>query len=96
MSSAPKELKRHGPTKGMSFTRQQAEILFKRYLNKKLSWFESVDEGLNNLLFFIECENDQEKYVLKICGNAWENIKTESEVIAFRQNEWKKLDNLRQ
>ncbi|CAF1373862.1 unnamed protein product [Rotaria sordida] len=83
MSSAPKELKRHGPTTGMSFTRQQAEILFKRYLNKKLSWFESIDEGLNNLLFFIECENDQEKYVLKICGKFWENIKTESEVIAM-------------
>ena len=83
MSSAPKELKRHGPTEGMSFTRQQAEKLFQHYLNKKLSWFESVDEGLNNLLYFIECENDDQKYVLKICGDAWENIKTESEVNAM-------------
>ncbi len=73
MASCPKELKRNGPTKGMEFTHKQAEKLLKRYLNKKLSWFETVDSGLNNLLFFIQCENDSNKYVLKICGNAWTN-----------------------
>jgi hypothetical protein len=36
MSSAPKELKRYGPTEGMLFTRQQADHLFQQYLNKKL------------------------------------------------------------
>jgi aminoglycoside phosphotransferase (APT) family kinase protein len=84
MASCPKELERNGPTKGMSFTRQQADQLFQRYLNKKISWFESVDSGLNNLLFFVECENDQQKYVLKICGNPWKKIKTESEINAIQ------------
>jgi hypothetical protein len=53
MASCPKELERNGPTKGMIFTRQQAEKLFQRYLNKKLSWFESGESGLNNLIFFL-------------------------------------------
>jgi aminoglycoside phosphotransferase (APT) family kinase protein len=83
MASCPKELERNGPTQGMSFSRQQAEKLFKRYLNKKLIWFETTEGGLNNLIFFIECENDNQKYVLKICGNAWTKIKTESEITAI-------------
>src|SRR5690348_8142795 len=83
MASCPKELDRNGPTNGITFSREQAEKLFQRYLNKKLSWFETGVCGLTNLLFFVECENDQNKYVLKICGNAWTKIKTESEVIAM-------------
>ena len=83
MASCPKELERNGPTKGMTFTREQAVKLFQRYLNKKLSWFETGESGLNNLLFFVECENDDQKYVLKICGNAWKKIKTESEINAI-------------
>jgi hypothetical protein len=38
--------------KEMIFTRQQAEKLFQHYLDKKLSWFESGESGLNNLIFF--------------------------------------------
>lgn len=83
MASAPKELERNGPTQGMSFSRNQAEKLFKDYLNKKISWFETGESGLNNLLFFVQCENDNQKYVLKICGTAWTKIKTESEVEAI-------------
>jgi len=83
MASCPKELIRNGPTKGMQFTRQQAERLFERYFNKKISWFEVCDSGLNNLLFFIDCENDPQRYVLKICGNVWTKLKTESEVCAI-------------
>ncbi|CAF2994249.1 unnamed protein product [Rotaria sp. Silwood2] len=83
MASCPIELERNGPTVGMSFTGEQAEKLFQRYLNKKVNWFESGECGLNNLLFFVECENDQDKYVLKICGRSWKKIKTESEVAAM-------------
>ncbi|CAF0977764.1 unnamed protein product [Adineta steineri] len=83
MASCPKELERNGPTKGMRFTREQAEKLFENYLNKKLSWFEIGEGGLNNLIFFIQCQNDDEQYVLKICGSAWTKIKTESEVSAI-------------
>lgn len=67
----------------MEFTRQQAEQLFKRYLNKKISWFEICDSGLNNLLFFVDCENDEQRYVLKVCGTVWTKVKTESEVCAI-------------
>jgi aminoglycoside phosphotransferase (APT) family kinase protein len=35
------------------------------------------------IFFFIQCENDSNKYVLKICGNAWTKRKTESEVNAI-------------
>ncbi|CAF1016735.1 unnamed protein product [Rotaria sordida] len=83
MASCPKELERNGPTTGMSFTDEQAGKLFYRYLNKKLNWFESGESGLNNLLFFVECENDENKYVLKICGRSCPKVKTESEVAAI-------------
>ncbi|CAF1104747.1 unnamed protein product [Rotaria sp. Silwood1] len=83
MSSCPKELERNGPTFGMSFTAEQGEKLFQRYLNKKVSWFESGEGGLNNLIFFVECENDPDKYVLKIGGRSCPKIKTESEVAAI-------------
>lgn len=83
MSSAPKELKRYGPTEGMSFTREQANDLFQQRLKKKIIKFDSIDGGLNNLLFFIKCENDQERYVLKVGGDACEHIKTEAEVNAM-------------
>ena len=79
MSSAPKELKRHGSTKGMSFTTTQADDLLQQHLKKKIIRFDPIDGGLNNLVFFIKCENDLERHVLKVCGDAWEQIKTESE-----------------
>ena len=62
MSSAPKESQRHGPTESVTFTQEEATNLFQRYLNKKFTKLDSVDGGLNNLLFFIKCENDQERY----------------------------------
>jgi hypothetical protein len=67
----------------MSFTRQQADHLFQQYLNKKIISFEEIDGGLNNLLFLIKCENDQQRYVLQICRHASEKMKTESEVNAM-------------
>ncbi|UJR07905.1 hypothetical protein I4U23_012188 [Adineta vaga] len=84
MASAPEELKRHGPTEGLSFPRSKAEQLFKHHLNKKISWYETIEEGLNNFLAFVDCENDTQRYVLKICGDAWDKIKTESEVTAMK------------
>lgn len=80
MSSCPKELERNGPTEGITFNRKQAQILFSNYLNKKIEWFEMGEGGLNNLIIFIQCENDSRRYVLKIGGTVWTKTKTESEV----------------
>ncbi|CAF1159511.1 unnamed protein product, partial [Adineta ricciae] len=44
MASAPKELERHGPTEGLNFKRSQAEQLFKHCLNKRISWYEPIEE----------------------------------------------------
>jgi fructosamine-3-kinase len=84
MSSPSRALKRHGPTEKVTFSREQADKLFQVSLNKKISRSEPVTQGLNNLIFFIDCENDVQRYVLKICGDAWEYIKTESEVNAMK------------
>lgn len=84
MSSCPKELERTGVTEGMTFTRKEAEQIFQRYLNKKLSWFEMGEGGLNNLIIFIQCEDDQRRYILKVGGHIWTKVKTESEVAAIQ------------
>ena len=84
MSSCPKELERNGPTEGMTFTRKEAEKLFEHYFNKKVSWYEQGEGGLNNLIIFIQCEDDQRRYVLKIGGHVWTKTKTESEVAAIQ------------
>lgn len=79
-SSSSELLQRNGPTYGISFTREQADILIKQYLNKKISSFKPIDIGYNNLLFLIDVDESSERYVLKIGGRYWNKIKTEAEV----------------
>ena len=77
-------LERNGPKHGISFTRTQADSLFRKYLNKTIVSFECIDTGYNNLSFFIHTQDNTESYVLKIGGRYWIKIKTEAEVKALQ------------
>ena len=76
-------LERNGPTYGVTFTRTQADTLFREYLNQNIKSFERFDAGYNNLIFFIDTLENTEQYVLKIGGRYWNKIKTEAEVKAL-------------
>ncbi len=76
-------LERNGPTFGITFTRMQADVLIKQVLNKKITSFECIDSGYNNLIFFIDVNESSERYALKIGGRYWNKIKTEAEVKAL-------------
>ncbi|CAF3405699.1 unnamed protein product [Rotaria socialis] len=76
-------LERDGPTYGISFTRTQADTLFRQHLNQNIASFEFIDTGYNNLIFFINTVENTERYVLKIGGRYWNRIKTEAEVKAL-------------
>jgi aminoglycoside phosphotransferase (APT) family kinase protein len=76
-------LERNGPTYGVSFTRTQADILIEQVLNKKITSFECIDSGYNNLIFFIDVNESPQRYALKIGGRYWNKIKTEAEVNAL-------------
>ena len=76
-------LERNGPTYGISFTREQADLLIDEILQKKIVTFESIDTGYNNLIFFLEVTDSSERYALKIGGRYWNKIKTEAEVQAL-------------
>lgn len=82
-SNSSEILERNGPTYGISFTREQADDLIEKYLNKKIKAFECIDTGYNNLIFFIDVDESPERYVLKIGGRYWNKIKTEAEVNAL-------------
>lgn len=76
-------LERNGPTYGISFTREQADVLIDELLHKKIISFECIDTGYNNLIFFIDVPDTTERYALKIGGRYWNKIKTEAEVKAL-------------
>lgn len=76
-------LERNGPTYGISFTREQADVLIDEILQKKIVSFECIDTGYNNLIFFIDVADSSERYALKIGGRFWNKIKTEAEVKAL-------------
>ena len=76
-------LDRKGPTYGISFTREQAEILIREHLKMTIKSFEYIDTGYNNLIFFIDTVESTERYALKIGGRYWIRIKTEVEVTAL-------------
>lgn len=78
-----KLLDRNGPTYGISFTRTQADDLFRRHLNQTINSFECNDTGYNNLIFFIDTVESTERYALKVIGRYWIKTKTEAEVKAL-------------
>lgn len=82
-SSSVPSLERNGPKYGISFTRYQADTLFRERFNMTITSFECIETGYNNLIFFIDTEESTEHYVLKIGGRFWDTIKTEAEVKAL-------------
>ncbi|CAF3627993.1 unnamed protein product [Adineta steineri] len=82
-SNSSATLERNGPTYGISFTRAQADILIRKYLNETIISFECIDTGYNNLIFFINTQENTQQYVIKIGGRYWNKIKTEAEVKAL-------------
>ncbi|CAF1085430.1 unnamed protein product [Didymodactylos carnosus] len=74
---------RDGPTFGISITQEQVDQLFSKYLHKTVTSFVEINRGYNNLLFFVDTDDD-EHYVLKVGGRYWKQLKTETEVIALQ------------
>ena len=74
---------RNGPKYGISFDRAQADTLLRQHLNQTIKTFEYIDTGYNNLIFFIDVNETNERFVLKIGGRYWTSIKTEAEVNAL-------------
>ncbi|CAF0976318.1 unnamed protein product [Adineta steineri] len=82
-SNSSVTLERNGPTYRISFTRAQADILIRKYLNETIISFECINTGYNNLIFFINTQENTQQYVIKIGGRYWNKIKTEAEVKAL-------------
>ena len=71
------------PKHGISFTREQADILIHEHLNMTIKSFECIDFGYYNLIYFIDTMESANQYVLKVSGQYWVRIKTEAEVKAL-------------
>ena len=73
----------NSPKYGISFDRAQADTLIRQHLNLTIKTFEYIDTGYHNLIFFIDVNETNERYVLKIAGRYWVSIKIEAEVNAL-------------
>ena len=71
------------PKYGISFSREQAEILIHEHLNMTIKSYEYIDTGYYNLIYFIDTMESTNRYVLKVSGHYWVRTKTEAEVTAL-------------
>eukprot|EP01132_Coremiostelium_polycephalum_P009379 gene9379-11521_t len=75
-------LEDQGPKQGVSIKDETVKSLFSKYLEKNVESIELTKLGYNNVVSFVKTDQ-QEEYVLKLCGRFWSKIKTETEVAAI-------------